>query len=121
MSRPSRLLFRIALCLCSSAALAACLPGDRAKTLIVSNQCSHEVWVRVRESGSAQPEDMATTRGERIAPGRAVAFSVFDNDADGLTLSATAVDGAIGQLLPVPHSDDDRRTFDIRGPSCAEG
>lgn len=92
--------------------LTACLPGDPGKALFISNECDHEIWVRASESGSVSPAELKATTPTRVLPSARMEFSAFDNDTDGLVISVGATESDIGQLIPVPHSDD--RTLEVR-------
>lgn len=96
---------------------AGCLPGDRGSSLLISNECEHEIWVRAR-NGSALPADMLTSAGERIVPGTAVDFPGPDSGIGGITVSVSAVQNEAGKLLTVPHSDEKSPTFHVRGEMC---
>jgi hypothetical protein len=96
----------------------ACLPGDKAKDLWVVSRCPSPIWVRGSEVGDASKDDFVKESGALVSPGERQRFPIFDNDGDGVTLSVSAVQGEVGKLTTIPHSDADVRTVEIRDSVC---
>lgn len=99
----------------------ACLPGDRAKTIIVTNQCQEAVWLRFTDRPEANDEQMTNRKAYEAGPGKTttVKGSVLDPE-DGLrgSMAVSATPDAIGRIVALPPSVGEEIRVTIAGDFC---
>jgi hypothetical protein len=98
--------------------LAGCFSGAPTKKLIVTSECSQPVWIRVYEEAGAAVETFEGKRPERLDTGAVYESSVFDNDADGISVAVSPSEDEVGQVIAVPHSPGDEVRVGLSGEQC---
>ncbi len=96
----------------------ACLPGDRAKTIVVTNQSQAAVWLRFTDRPEANEEQMKDRKAYEAVPGKAttVKGSVLD-PADGLqgSMAVSAMPDLVGRIVALPPSMGEEIRVTIAG------
>ena len=109
---------RLTFVLAAALALASCLPGDRAKELLATSECTQTVWLRFHEDAGATTGDFQDQRPLRVDPGTTVRDSVFDNDADGVEMAVAVSQNDVGRIIAVPHAEAGPVRAVISGEQC---
>jgi hypothetical protein len=98
--------------------LGGCFSGEPTKALIVTSECGRPVWLRVYEEAGAAAEVFEGRRPERLDAGAVYESTVFDNDADGISLAVSPTEGEVGRIIGVPHSEGDAVRVVLQGEQC---
>lgn len=98
--------------------LASCLPGDRAKELLATSECTRTVWLRFYEDASGAASDLQNQRPLRVDPGATIRDSIFDNNADGISMAIAASEPEVGKIVAIPHSKEGSVRVVISGEQC---
>lgn len=106
------------LVLAGALVLAACLPGDRTKDLLATSECGQTVWLRFYEGAGATTGDLQNQRPLRVDPGTTVRDSIFDNDADGISMAIALSEEDVGKIVVVAHTEEGPVRVVIRGEQC---
>lgn len=109
---------RLALILAGALVLASCLPGDRTKDLLATSECTQTVWLRFSEEAGATTGDLQNQRPLRVDPGATVRDSIFDNDADGISMAIAVSENDVGKIIAVPHAKEGTVRVVISGEQC---
>lgn len=109
---------RLAFIVAGALALASCLPGDRTKDLLATSECTQTVWLRFHEDAGATTGDLQNQRPLRVDPGTTVRDSIFDNDADGISMAIAVSEHDVGRIVAVPHTEEDNVRVVISGEQC---
>jgi hypothetical protein len=98
--------------------LVSCLPGDRAKDLVATSECTQTLWLRFYEDAAAVTSDLQNQRPLRVDPGATVRDRIFDNNADGISMAISVSETEVGKIVVVPHSEKSRVQVVITGGQC---
>lgn len=98
--------------------LQACVPSDRAKDLVIVNECGQVVWVRGSEVGQIEPSALSTQRPEAVGANSRLKSLAFDNDSDGISVAISRSADEVGKVVHLPHSDSDTVSFVVTPDQC---
>jgi hypothetical protein len=98
--------------------LAGCYSSQPTKQLAVTSECSQPVWLRVHEEAGATAAILDGQRPERLDAGATYDSSVFDNDADGISIAVSPAEGDVGEIIAVPHAEGDSVRVVLTGEQC---
>lgn len=99
----------------------SCLPGHRAKEILVTNQCQGTVWLRFTDRPNATPDQMLERKAyEATAGGLTTVRGSVLGPADGrqgsMAVSSTPV--LVGSVVPLPNPVDDQIHVLVSGHLC---